>query len=169
MICTIYRHEKGFILVPDCIKASREAGLRFGPLRSCGTVDTGELAKALAASIEEEVTRCLYAPLSPELALRLGYQLESVPALPSGFAWQEGDGWNTGGERALVYGPEQIVVATVKPLPDVGWLATANCHRPAALHISQSHPTRAAAIDFVAAWAGEHADTVRAGLGIGLH
>jgi hypothetical protein len=39
---TVYKAEGLYLLVPDCIKASREAEHRYGPLSYCGEIESDD-------------------------------------------------------------------------------------------------------------------------------
>lgn len=171
MICTVYWRKGGFILVPDCMKASRAAEQLYGPLRHCGSVDTAKLPAAVSSSLEQKIEQELFAPLSPALAMQLGYEATQNLPLPAGFFWQEGDWWKTGGELSLQYGLEPaVVVATIAPIKaQAGWMCITNRHRPWAFQGISVCPTRAAALQFVAIWADANAQSVRGSIASQLH
>lgn len=171
MICTVYWRRGGFILVPDCMKASRAAEALYGPLRHCGSIDTAKLPAALGGSVEQDIEQELFAPLSPGLAMQLGYQPTRELPLPEGFFWQEGDWWNTGGERALLFGQAPaLTVGTIAPIrAQAGWLCITNRHRPWAYQGVNVCPTRAAALQLLAIWADTNADMVRANVAGRVH
>lgn len=164
MICTVYWRKGGFILVPDCMRASRTVEQQYGPLRHCGSIDTANLPAGLREGIERDIDAELFSRLTPELATRLGYQaIEDLP-LPAGFAWQEDDWWDADCEISLlcVEHEDPVVVATVAPRRQGGWVATTNRHRPWAFQGAWVCATRAAALQYVAVWAHDHADALRA-------
>jgi hypothetical protein len=164
MICSVYWRNGGFILVPDCIRASHAVEQSYGPLRYCGRLDTERLRDELGASIESDLDAQLFAALSPELATRLGYEaIEDLP-LPQGFSWQEGDWWTRDGDLSLLRdGDPPTLTASIVRAPHGGWLCTTNRHRPWAFQGTWVCGTRAAAVQYVAMWAADHARALRTG------
>lgn len=164
MICTVYWGGEGFVLVPDCIVASREAERRFGPLTFCGSLDTQGLSEDLTARIDQEIDERSFVRLNPDLALRLGYQPTRSLPLPHGFRWQEPDWWNSEELTLLCGRYPPIVVACVHPMGSkgYGWRTITNCHKPPEFRGSRISHTRAAAAQYVTIWACTHAHTIRA-------
>ena len=171
MLCTVYWRKGGFLLVPDCMKASRAAERLYGPLQLCGRIDTDGLPAELGGAIEREIESELFIALSPELAMRLGYQATDALPLPPGFAWRESDWWARDGEVALLYGETApVVVAKIGPGDGQGgWIAVTNVHRPWEFQGTRVSPTRPAAMQYVALWADQNAAAVRSGVSDRLH
>ncbi|WP_157481165.1 MULTISPECIES: hypothetical protein [unclassified Lysobacter] len=67
---TVYRGATGiYLLVPDCMKASREAERLHGPLVHCGAVESeGHPLPHLWEAVLTEVDERLYAVLSEHIA-----------------------------------------------------------------------------------------------------
>ena len=171
MNCTVYWGNEGFVLVPDCMIASREAERRFGPLLRCGSFDTDGIEPGLARTIDQEVDQHSFVMLSTGLALRLGYEPGSSLPLPQGFSWAHSDWWERGGELALLCGRDpSVAVATIEPSsPHGGWKAITNCHKNWAFRGTWISSSRAAVVQFVTIWANTNADTVRRDVGVSLH
>jgi len=164
MICTVYWRKGGFILVPDCIRASQAVERQYGPLRHCGRLDTERLPSDFRVGIESDIERELFASLSPELAMQLGYEAVGELPLPDGFAWREGDWWKSDGNLALLHGTDPpVVVADIVRGPHGGWVCTTNSHRPWAFRGGRVCATRGAAVQYLTMWADDHAAALRAG------
>lgn len=171
MNCVVYWGSEGFVLVPDCMIASREAERRYGPLLRCGSVDTDDLEPDLARTIDTAVDLHSFAPLSSGLALRLGYEPSRSLPLPEGFSWHDPDWWDRGGELALLYGENPpVAVATVEPASKHGgWKAITNCHKGWEFRGARVAVSRAAALQFLTIWANSNAQSVRRDVATALH
>lgn len=171
MLCTVYWRKGGFLLVPDCMKASRAAEQLYGPLQPCGRIDTDNLCPELGEAIEREIESELFMALSPELAMRLGYQATDELPLPAGFTWRESDWWVRDGEVSLLYGENPpVVVAMIGPGDrHGGWIAVTNFHRPWEFQGIRVVPTRPGAMQYVAMWADQNGAAVRSSVGAHPH
>jgi hypothetical protein len=165
MHCGVYTGRDGLVLVPDCMRASREAERLHGPLHHCGSFETDGLSADLARRIETALDDQLYAVMEPELALRLGYEPQEGLPLPHGFEWDLGDWWNNneGAQLFVVRGGRRVAVAEVHAdASRTGWYANTRLHRPWQFRGSRVAASRAAAIHFLTVWAVANADALAA-------
>ena len=171
MLCTVYWRKGGFLLVPDCMKASRDAEQLYGPLQLCGWVNTDSLCPELGQAIEREVESELFMALSPELAVRLGYQATDALPLPAGFTWREGDWWEGEGEVSLLYGENPpVVVAMIGPGgKQGGWITVTSLHRPWEFQGTRVSATRPGAMQYLAMWAEQNRAAVRGSVSARSH
>ena len=164
MKCTVYWGSGGgFVVVPDCVVASREAERRFGPLMECARIDTDGLDERLAEDIGLAVDERTYACAGAELALHASYKpTESLP-LPYGFKWEScGESAN---EQPLLLRcgtHPPVLVAELMPVgPKGGWIAITNCHKTWAFRGLRVAQTHMAAMHFIVAWANANALVLR--------
>lgn len=164
MRCSVYTGRGELVLVPDCMKASREAERGHGPLRHCGSFETDGLPPDLAERIDHAVDDRFYAVLQPELALRLGYAPDCGLPLPQGFEWSLADFWAPHVGATLFYnnGNSRVPVAEVTPDDaERGWYAITRLFRPWPFRGTHVTNTRAAAVHYLAMWADANAEVLR--------
>lgn len=163
MRCSVYTGRGELVLVPDCMKASREAERGHGPLRHCGTFDTDGLPADLVERIEGAFDDHFYVVLQPDLALRLGYDPTCGVPLPEGFDWEVRDFWERDSSARMVYVPRnRLPIAEAIPdHSDRGWYAVTRLYRPWQFRGTRVTTTRAAAVHWLAMWADANAEMLR--------
>ncbi|HEY1140831.1 MAG TPA: hypothetical protein VGE88_11565 [Lysobacter sp.] len=163
MKCTVYWGSNGFVVVPNCVLASRDAERRHGPLLECGFIETDDLDSTLAEDIGLAIDQSTYACVGPDLALHLSYRpLHALP-LPYGFRWQSYDEDQPSQPMLLMCGTHPpVLVAELMPMGEHGgWMVITGSHKAWAFRGLRVAQTHAVAMHFIAAWAGMHATAVR--------
>ncbi|GAB3097067.1 hypothetical protein [Lysobacter terrae] len=156
MKCTVYWGSNGFVVVPNCVLASRDAERKYGPLLECAHVETDGLDPVLAEDIGLAIDQRTYACVGPDLALHLSYKPIQPLPLPYGFHWERYDESRTSQPMLLMCGwYPPVLVAELMPMgAHGGWMIITSSHKAWAFRGLRVAPTHDAAMHFIAAWAG---------------